>query len=184
MSDNDEAFIDESNPVTATIIAEGTYKPISKKQKLLDLDDDDLDEGSLSTLTAVGTIFSERWSAQNSKTTDLKLLLSNFSFYSPASAGLGGNQTLILQLVVPTNSIGFAINLSPTTMDPNDMTHLSHVFFHFNPRFMKKIVVMNHMNGNWGQEWRRPLGTSRLPYPAAIAFLPTYLHSVTVLERD
>lgn len=112
------------------------------------------------TFSSPGTILEQTWSSAFTNSVDLNILLPGFFLFSRDQPGL---QTLVLQLSVPTNSNGWALNICPATASPDDDMFLSDVLFHFNPRYegKKRGLVMNDRQGTWGPELRRPLGESR-----------------------
>ena len=160
----------EALPLASTSSAttsSGFTTSIAKRQKILDMDElpdpissESSSSSSSSSFSSLSTIFDESWNSSLSSASDFNLLLPNFALFSPSNEG---NQTLVLQLIIPTNSNGWALNICPATA-PEDDLHLSEVLFHFNPRYAKKMLVMTDRQGTWGVELRRPLGDNRFGY--------------------
>jgi hypothetical protein len=64
-----------------------------------------------------------------------------------------GNNLIKAKLRVPENSKGWAFNITPLS----DIFS-TNIYFHFNPRYKKEKVYMNHKYGTWGDELRISAG--------------------------
>eukprot|EP01036_Dinobryon_divergens_P034168 gene34168-44144_t len=150
--------VESNEPVISTARAIDQRAAIA-----IDFDDlpDSVAASRSGIFSSAGTVFEQAWSSALTSSLDLNILLPGFCLFDPEQPE-PGVQTLVLQLSVPTNSIGWALNLCPATTSADDDLFLSDVLFHFNPRYegKKKGLVMNDRQGTWGSELRRQLGDS------------------------
>lgn len=132
--------------------------PLLKKKAtgVTSVDDDedeviiDLDTLDSSALYADGFLSLEKWDPIMATVPKVHIL-KGFGMVTAgkrsgfATGDTRPNNTLVVQLTVPTNAKRWAINIGPE--NHKDGTF---IFLHFNPRYNKSKLVLNNKAGTWG----------------------------------
>jgi hypothetical protein len=143
-----ENFVTSSSSTSklarVTVADEQPSKKIRKREveDLSSGSEEEVDEG----FSVDGLVYSMMWNSLEQQTA-LDLVLGEFSYDC--------KQTLMIKITTPARSSGWAINICPF-----DDNHFSDIYFHFNPRFQKSVLIMNDKQGVWGMQDKRRLDVS------------------------